>query len=79
MHIFPNFVYKWQVQLYNEAHIENFTKSLAQECICYKVTLILIFTRQVAKPQNVTHRYCFIPYQCTATSTNYSSLHFHSE
>ena len=38
------------------------------------------FTTWVWKPEDVTHRYCFTPYQCTAaTSIYYSSLNFHSE
>ena len=60
MHIFPIFVNKCQKQLYNEADIVACTCSFhkilkfTKEYMCYKVTLILIFARQVTKPQNVT-------------------------
>ena len=39
MHICPNFVNKWQVQLYNEAPIVVYG-NLAQNYIRYEVTLI---------------------------------------
>ena len=70
-----------KVHLYREAHFVPFHFYKCKfHYIHYKCEFhsCLICTRQVAKPQNVTRRYCFTPYQCTAAiSTNYS-LHFHT-
>src|SRR4029434_8434824 len=80
VHISPNFVNKCQVVIQCSSYCCLY-KYISEKTQMYQlVTLILIFTRQVSKPQNVTHTYCLTPYQCTATtSTNYSSLHFLSE